>query len=326
MLLSISSKAIQSLQAEMSRLREQLEGCLWRDESSHPITAPPLAQEDLLQPQHSSTPHHRFTQYQEGERRLEGEGEEEEETEVEDGDEEEMIRKKANPRTRSFSVPHLREKLDITSESDYTQPTSKPQSSRQIPHSSVADWRRSTRSRRKGEGGTKPVTYRGPYTGQQYSTAVSGGHDEVDKKESQSHTSTDYLSKDTNRNPTRGLQGVGTPPTIPNLILDTVLFARVSAVPRKRIAQAFQSTGAQVLRHKLVVLYYSTPMSKATPTYSQPDLLSMDGERGRKRQLGHALLVDRHSLSSSLSQAIKAARHMRAVSRRMAHSLSTSLH
>ncbi|XP_064210530.1 microtubule organization protein AKNA-like isoform X2 [Anguilla rostrata] len=211
--------AIQSLQDEVSRLGEQLEGSLRRSRPSFTITAPPLVLEDQLHSHNSCALYPRFSQYQKDERREE-EGEQEEEGEMEE--EEELEREEEVPCKRSSPVPHLRPELDITTDSQRSQTTFKPQYfTTRIPESSGA-WRR-----RKGEERVEPVEHGRPHTGEQgaspgsrdpftagrpkkeitqrhqHSMAASGGPDEVNQRRRRSHAHSSHAPDDIDRNPTR---------------------------------------------------------------------------------------------------------------------------
>ncbi|KAJ8413832.1 hypothetical protein AAFF_G00064300 [Aldrovandia affinis] len=239
-------KAIQSLQADMSRLKEQLEGCLRRREPSCPVTALPLVPEDPLHSQHFTAPYSRFPRYQEDERREDREVEEEEETEEEEEEEEVEGRKTCNK--SSPPAPHLRAQLDITSDAEYSQTTSKSQPSKR------------------------------PYTGQRYSLPVSAGHDEVEQRERRSHARPDHAPNNADGNSrserhhcafsdqrltgsppagtgpshsssfSSGERAIGAPPPP---ILHPVHPARVRAAPGTRPDQAFQRTGPQAPPHRL---------------------------------------------------------------------------
>ncbi|KAG7480484.1 hypothetical protein MATL_G00056580 [Megalops atlanticus] len=341
-------QALRSLQTEVSRLREQLEGSLRRTGHSLSTTVPPAGLGDPLRSQHSSTPYSRITQHQAGNERAE---EEEEEEEEEDGETEQRERSAEAPRLiprRRPSVPRLKPELDITSDSDHAQCASKSHFARGIPESSATQGGRRRRAR------AEAVKHTGPYTGQQWSFTPSGGRGEGGaEREGRSFLRPHDTSHGTAEQPSGKGRAGGVSTTHPShphsgrrprpqgsrLGRDRMRPERGSgSTPRS--AQPIGSPHRGVFMAAppppvlgsvpLVqcvpvcpsVLYYSTPspVSMATPPYPQPFYLSLGG--GAE---GGGVNPAEQSLSRSLSRAIEAAHCMRAASRRMARSLSTAL-
>ncbi|MBN3299538.1 AKNA factor, partial [Amia calva] len=173
LLLPNRHEAIQALHEEVSRLRQRLEGSLRRSSGNTPAPsmAPPAARgEPLPRPRRSSTPVLRSQE--EGGRKEDEDGGEE----VVQEDREPL---RPTPRRRSASVPRLRSTLDITSDSDRVQSLPRPQSSRPVPASFAAQRSR----KRAGEHIQEAVTFRGPYTGRQYSVLVPGDSEDPEPRE-----------------------------------------------------------------------------------------------------------------------------------------------
>ncbi|KAG5834196.1 hypothetical protein ANANG_G00258950 [Anguilla anguilla] len=131
-------EAIQSLQAEVTRLKERLEDSLRHPNPPSHIRSPPSASEEAGQP-HGIDTNTRSAQ------------EREKEAQKRRGPPRPSLRK------RSASVPQRRPELDVTTDSEDAQSVPKAQSSRRIPESSAA---------RGGQRKARPeaVMHRGPYT------------------------------------------------------------------------------------------------------------------------------------------------------------------
>ncbi|XP_036384686.1 microtubule organization protein AKNA [Megalops cyprinoides] len=346
-------EAIQSLQAEVSRLREQLEGSLRRPNPASPTRAPPSALEDLRHPD-SVTPHSRFTQSwsddkseaDEGRRRERDMGRQEEKREP----------PLPTPRKRSASLPRSRPELDITSDSEHAQSVPKARSSRHIPESSAAQGRR-----RKPWSET--ITYRGPYTGQRYDVTAPGDSNKTDQRERHCRTCpncTPHQRKRPGGGPIASLhthpraqqcplcggsvldRDKGTEPDI-STERDSVTTPRVNQ-PKD---SSHNSTGVFWAAPPLSVqgtvvpcvpvcppvLYFSSPTLNGAPSHPQALCLPLEGSFGYavdRRQGGRhwrsrSLSADPQSLSCSLNRAIVAARSVRSTSRHMARSLAVGL-
>ncbi|KAJ8395876.1 hypothetical protein AAFF_G00027590, partial [Aldrovandia affinis] len=162
-------EVIQSLQDEVTRLKERLEGSLRCPDPHSPIRLPPSAPEDPGQP-HSIHAHtSRGREEAEKTKRAA-------EREVQNG-----RRESPRPaaRKRSASVPQRRPELDITTDSENAQSIPMARSSRRIPEASAAQ-----RGRRQPRSG---ALLRGPYTDQLYRLRTPGGGEETDGGERSSH-------------------------------------------------------------------------------------------------------------------------------------------
>ncbi|KAJ8379689.1 hypothetical protein SKAU_G00004670 [Synaphobranchus kaupii] len=335
-------KAIQSLQAEVSRLSEQLEGSLRRGESSHPVTAPPLVQESPLHSQNSCTLYPRVSQDQEdemteeeGEQEEEVETEEEEEEAVEEEEEEEVEGTAEAPYKRPSPDARLRPELDTATDSQHSQTTSKPQSCRH-----------------------------GPTRDASTARLRLGGADAINQSQRRSHAHSNHTPNDINVNPTRVGTAGGVATTHqtclhsgprPHFQGSSLFQGRTDSagVSMHRTSGSAHSnvwpvgfthrkdggvfltappppvlSSVPLVQYVPIcqpVLYCSTPTSEAPPTYPQPLHLLLDrGGRGA-RSHAHTPPADHESLSGSLTHAIETARRMRAASRRMARSLSAGI-
>ncbi|KAG7476837.1 hypothetical protein MATL_G00087070 [Megalops atlanticus] len=346
-------EAIQSLQAEVSRLREQLEGSLRRPNPASPTRAPASASEDLLHPD-SITPHSRFTQSWGGEG---SEADEGRRMERDTGRQEEKREPHLpTPRKRSASVPRSRPELDITSDSEHAHSIPKAPSSRHIPESSAAQGRR-----RKPWSET--ISYRGLYTGQRYDVTAPGDSDKTDQRERHCRTCP-------NCTPHRGKGPAGGPvaslhthprsqqcPLCGGSVVDRdketepdISMERGSvSTPRgnKPKNSSHSSRGVLWAAPPLPVqgtvvpcvpvcppvLYFSSPTLKGAPSYPQALCLplegsvgyAVDGRQGGRHWRSRSLSADPQSLSCSLNRAITAARSVRSASRHMARSLAVGL-
>ncbi|XP_045064004.1 microtubule organization protein AKNA isoform X2 [Coregonus clupeaformis] len=356
------NEAIQSLQAEVGRLKERLESSLRQTNPPSPVRAPPSAHDDHTHPL-SSTPRTRSVQ-----RRRDG-GREESREERRWG-EEQQVEERASRLTprRSASVPRQRPDLDINSE--HAQSTPRLQSSRRIPVS-PATWggsrgraetvrNRGAHTRQHvsmsvgGDGGEKPDC-RGrqdpvcPQCSPQththgHSTRPEGGGGDTGaihshtglhslhcpmcgRSETYRSTSTKH-DRRTERDSGPAHRG-SRPMSSPHRDVRGVLFAAppppvLGSVPLVQFVPVCPP-----------VLYYSSPVLNVAPSHPQPIYVSLGGGvatgvRGHHEQVrggaGRSLSADQRSLSSSLNHAIEAARGMRESSRRMARSIATGLH
>ncbi|MGH0171823.1 UNVERIFIED_CONTAM: hypothetical protein FKN15_061834 [Acipenser sinensis] len=148
--------AIQALQGEVSRLRHRLEESLHRLHTPPISTAPPASGRLPVQDEEEE-PRHRSTPLRSSQARQDEFGEP----------------KSPAQRERSTSIPRLRRELQISSDSDNSQCAPRPQSSKSVPGFSTSnDDRKHPRTRTQ-----EAVTFRGPYTGQQYSVLYPGSSD-----------------------------------------------------------------------------------------------------------------------------------------------------
>ncbi|XP_029625013.1 microtubule organization protein AKNA isoform X3 [Salmo trutta] len=356
------NEAIQSLQAEVGRLKERLEGSLRHPPS--PVRAPPSAQDDHTHPL-SSTPRNRSAQRR-------GDGGREESREDRRWGEEQQVEERSprlTPR-RSASVPRQRPELDITTDSEHFQSTPRLRFSRRIPVS-PATWGGS-------RGRAETVRNSGAHTRQHVSMSVGGdGGDEPDCRGRQAPVCPQCSPQTHSHGHSTPLEGGGgdTEP----IHSHTGLHSR--HCPMCGRSQTYRSTSTKHDRrterdsgpaHRgswpmssphgdvrgvffaappppvlgsvpLVqcvpvcppVLYYSSPVMNVAPSHPQPIYVSLGGGvatgvRGHHEQVrggaGRSLSADQRSLSSSLNHAIEAARGMREASRRMARTIATGLH
>ncbi|KAK6316083.1 hypothetical protein J4Q44_G00136070 [Coregonus suidteri] len=352
------NEAIQSLQVEVSRLKERLEGSMRQTNPPSPVRAPPSAQNDHTHPL-SSTPRIRSAQ-----RRRDGGRERKRGSEQE----EEERAPRSTPR-RSASVPRqpLRLELDITTDSEHAQFTPRPRSSRRIPESPASRGRAET------------VRNRGAHTRQHVSMSVGGcGYigDEPDCRgrqapvclqcAPQTHTNGHSTQQEEGGGDTEAIHGhtglhschcpmCGRSETYGNTSREYDRRTERDMGPAHRGTQPMSSPHRDVRGVSFAapplpmlgsvplvqcvpvcppVLYYSSPVIKLAPSHRQPIYMSLSGGvvsgvRGREQVRGGAgrsLSADQRSLSSSLNHAIEAARGMRETSRRMARSIATGLH
>ncbi|XP_058842677.1 microtubule organization protein AKNA-like [Acipenser ruthenus] len=157
-------EAIQALQGEVSRLRQRLEESLHRLHTPPISTAPPASgrlpvqdEDEEEEEEEEEEPRHRSTPLRSSQGRQDEFGEP----------------KSPAQRERATSIPRLRPELQISSDSDNSQCAPRPQSSRLVPGFSASnDDRKHPRTRTQ-----EAVTFRGPYTGQQYSVLYPGSSD-----------------------------------------------------------------------------------------------------------------------------------------------------
>ncbi|XP_070990346.1 microtubule organization protein AKNA-like isoform X1 [Oncorhynchus clarkii lewisi] len=358
------NEAIQSLQAEVGRLKERLEGSLRQTNPPSPVRAPPSAQDGHTHSL-SSTPRTRSAQ-----QRRDG-GREESREERRWGEEQQVEERspRLTPR-RSASVPRQRPELDITTESEHFQSTPRLRFSRRIPVS-PATWGGS-------RGRAETVRNSGAHTRQHVSMSVGGdGGDKPDCRGRQAPVCPQCSPQThSHGHSTRPDGGGGDTEPIHS---HTGLHSR--HCPACGRSQTYRSTSTKHDRrtesdsgpaHRgswpmssphgdvrgvyfaappppvlgsvpLVqcmpvcppVLYYSSPVMNVAPSQPQPIYVSLGGGvatgvRGHHEQVrggaGHSLSADQRSLSSSLNHAIEAARGMREASRRMARTIATGLH
>ncbi|XP_034152898.1 microtubule organization protein AKNA isoform X2 [Esox lucius] len=335
-LLTNRNEAIQSLQAEVSRLKERLEGSLRQTNTPSPVRAPPTGQDGHTHPL-SSTPHVRSvqrTRVDAGEERTMGE-------------KTEGQRVQRSPKKSVLSSRPQKPELDIMTDSERAQSTPRPWS-RRIPVSpaACAGLRQSRTEKTKsgsmsiGGGGVCDAGGRGwcpqcsPLCSQCFTQTHGQGphHGQSERPEEggsgtgphhcpmcgRSEASPERDQRTANRrsqpmsSPDRDKRGVllaGHPPPV----MGSVPFVKCVPVCPP-------------------VLFYTSPV-KASP--SHPPLVYVpliggvaSGVRGRKVRSGsvRSLSADQKSLSSSLNQAIHAAREVREASRRVARSVATGLH
>ncbi|KAL7854107.1 hypothetical protein AOLI_G00209510 [Acnodon oligacanthus] len=345
-------EALQSLQEEVDRLRERLEGSLRMTSPTSPVRAPPfiLADSRNHKPSHTSTPLQPTTRSLEqraaSKRRPRENRRSEEEEQGERGISVHIPR-------RSASLPRFRPDLDITTDSDHAESEPKPRTSSHIP-ASPAVVHASQRARTEIRQRTEPST-----RSQQRSISADRseeGDDEAEGSREPAPLCMCCMARHGSRAfapaPTRN---VSSPSRTHHYSRHCPLCgARVS--PPEHQNSARREPKSVSSRHKNregvylagpppppvmgsvhvvqcvpvcpSVLYYSTPV--APSSIPKPLYLSHSEDRGYRSGLrGHhrrSRSVDtQHSLKSSLSRAVTAASSMQEVSRRMARSLASGL-
>ncbi|KAI1882496.1 hypothetical protein AGOR_G00251360 [Albula goreensis] len=353
-------EAIQSLQDEVTRLKEVLEGSLRCQNPSGFIRTPPSALEDSTHPHNARAGSRSAQCWQEGWRK-EAEGRNKREREVQ---KERGQPPRPTPRKRSASVPHRRLELDITTDSEHDQYIPKERSSRRIPESSaqMGDWEQAQ---------SETVTHRGPYTRQVYRLTSTGRGEEAQEREQHRGSCPNCSPIHAGKRPVGGTVAShrACPPAQPcplchrpdqGTARETVSgFSKKREVPgstpqvNQPRASAAQTIGGVFLAAgpppmvqgsvPLVpcvpvcpsVLYFSSPVLKASPSYLQHLYLSLDGGVGTMTVKNHGddrrharsfSATERRSMSRSLSRAIEAAHGIRATSRSISRSLTAGLH
>ncbi|KAM4634127.1 microtubule organization protein AKNA [Polymixia lowei] len=352
------NEAIQTLQAEVSRLKERLERSLRQTKPLSPVRVPPSAQGN-----HS---HHKASTPCVRQRRRDSIGEERRESRIAD-DPEEGCAPRPAPWTRSASSPRRRPEPHFTTDSEYNHSAPRPQLSRPVPVSTAAPGDYCSHSDTVRSRGTPTRQHPGCPAG------ASEPVDEPDRTGSQAPACPQCSSHRHGR-PARPRGGdtepihassrschcplCGQPEPCRNTNTEPVSRREREPGPAHRSSQPAQSPDRGVRATYLAmpgppvlgsvplvqcvpvcpppVLFYSSPVMKID-SHPQPFCVSLGGGgataadvRGRGEVRGHAcrsLSADRRrSLSGSLNRAIQAARDMKHTSRRMARSLSTGLH
>ncbi|XP_072518045.1 microtubule organization protein AKNA isoform X2 [Salminus brasiliensis] len=352
-------EALQSLQEEVDRLREHLEGSLRMTSPSSPVKAPLSVLDDFRdnKPSHTSTPlqpNFRSLDPKAASKRAPRESRRSEE-------EEEGGRRgpKPVPRRRSASVPRFRTELEITTDSEHAQSEPKPRALRYIPVSPTTA-HASQRARADKVRGTKH------HSSSQLRSISPDQSEEGDDEAEGSREPAPALcmccmARQSSRMSARPVRNV--PPTSRTSLhsggcpLCGASQAKKGKIPPSAnqsciqrgtlpVSPTHRERGSvylaapprpPVLGSVLVVqyvpvcptvLFYSSPVAPAS--YPKPFYLSSSDDRGLKSgvssQHRRSHSVDtRHSLRSSLDRAIDATRSMREVSLRMTRSLASGL-
>ncbi|XP_064163114.1 microtubule organization protein AKNA isoform X1 [Anguilla rostrata] len=340
-------EAIQSLQAEVTRLKERLEDSLRHPNPPSHIRSPPSASEEAGQPHGIDTNTRSAQCWHSG-------GGKESESGKKEREKEAQKRRgppRPSPRKRSASVPQRRPELDVTTDSGDAQSVPKAQSSRRIPEFCAAHG---------GQRQARPeaVMHRGPYTRKLYRLTPPVGGEENDSVTRNSRkgacpnchygkfpsggTSASVRVLPHSRCPLcrgSGWGGVTEPDGVPalrgNQPMDSALKAGgvfFAVAPPPPVPGSVPVVPCVPVCPS--VLYVSSPALKALPSALQPLYLSPDGGAGSAaarstgggRRHSRSLSADTRGLSQSLSRAIEAARGVRAASRTVARSLASGLH
>ncbi|KAJ8339442.1 hypothetical protein SKAU_G00362280 [Synaphobranchus kaupii] len=341
-------ESIQSLQAEVTRLKRRLEGSLRHPNAPSHIKAPPSASEESGQPHRTQTNTRSAQCWPERGRKRE------QEKEVQKGRRDPP---RPAPRQRSASVPQRRPELDITTDSEHAQSVPKAQSSRCIPEASVTQGgRRQARP--------EAVMHRGPYTRQLYRLTHPGAGKENDSGNQNSRTRACQnchngklptggstaslhslphshcsqhcpLCRGSDRGRIRVTEPEGVSTLRGNQPMDSthkvggVFLAAALPPPAQGSVPAVPCVPVCPS-----VLYVSSPVLKALPSYPQPLYLCLEGSRGSAAARSHggdrrharSLSADNRALGQSLARTIVAARGVRAASRSVARSLASELY
>ncbi|XP_077088847.1 microtubule organization protein AKNA isoform X3 [Siphateles boraxobius] len=323
-------EAFKSLQQEVNRLKERLEGNLTLSKPASPVRAPPSATENTTNHAHPQT-----TTPQSERRRRQTERER-------NGEKEKGYSPRPILRERSASLPRHRPETDLTTDSEQIQSEPRPSTLRHVPMSPMTS--RGRRQTRRFE------------RHKEDSTCRSDNSDEMEPSRGPEPTCLHCISDRTGAS-TRPMRSRSSPrltqPSCSQCPFCGALRASQTAnqvpvsTPRRsepmrslqrdrggiNVAVAPRPTlqgAVPVIPYVPVypsALYFSSPVT--TQAYSQPFNItaspSRDGVRGHRRRslsLDHQQL----SLNSSLTRALTAARNMKEVSHRMAHSLSSGPH
>ncbi|XP_067280367.1 microtubule organization protein AKNA isoform X2 [Pseudorasbora parva] len=327
-------EALESLQQEVNRLKERLEGNLRLPKPSSPVRAPSSATVDTrdhINPQ-TTTPqwiHLRSERRRPTER-------------MRNGEKEKGNSPRLTLRQRSASLPRHRPETDLTTDSEHVLSEPRPSTLRHVPMT------------RRGRRLT-----RGFECNKEDSTGRSDNSDEVEPSRGSEPTCLHCISDRTSAStrPTRSRSSPRlTQPSCSHCPLCGALRASQPAnqepVSTPRRSEPMRSLlkdrggmnasvappptlqgGVPVIPYVPIypsTVYFSSPVT--TQAYSQPFNISAsparDERSGVRSHRRRSLSVDHQqlSLNSSLTRALTAAKNMREVSHRMAHSLASGMH
>ncbi|KAG1943400.1 microtubule organization protein AKNA [Pimephales promelas] len=322
-------EALESLQQEVNRLKERLEGSLRLSKPASPVRAPSSATENTTNHARPQILTPQWVHLRSERRRRQTERER-------NGEKEKGYSPRHILRQRSASLPRHRPETDLTTDSEQIQSEPRPSTSRHVPMSPMT-----SRGRRQTRGFERHK--------EDSTSGRSDNSDEMELGRGPEPTCV-YCKSDRTGASTRPMRSRSSPrltqPSCSQCPLCGALRASQTAnqvpvsTPRRsepmrslqkdrggmNVAVAPHPTlqgGVPVIPYVPVypsTLYFSSPVP--AQAYSQPFNItaspSRDGVRGhRRRSL---------SLNSSLTRALTAARNMKEVSHRMAHSLSSGLH
>ncbi|KAK7143298.1 hypothetical protein R3I93_014454 [Phoxinus phoxinus] len=329
-------EALESLQQEVNRLKERLEGNLRLSNPASPVRAPPSATENTRNHPQTTTPQWIHLRSERRRRQTERERN----VEKENGYSPRPIL-----RQRSASLPRHRPETDLTTDSEQIQSEPRPSTLRHVPMSPMT-----SRGRRQTRGFERHK--------EDSTSGRSDNSDEMEPSRGPEPTGTClHCMSDRTGASTRPMRSRSSPrltqPSCSQCPLCGALRASQTAnqvpvsSPRRseqmrslqrdrggmNVAVAPRPTlqgGVPVIPYVPIypsALYFSSPVM--TQASSQPFNItaspSRDGVRGHRRR---SLSLDHQQLSldSSLTRALTAARNMKEVSHHMAHSLSSGLH
>ncbi|KAK9955179.1 hypothetical protein ABG768_015067 [Culter alburnus] len=333
-------EALKSLQQEVNRLKERLEGKLRLSKPASPVRAPPSDTEDTRDHAHpqTTTPQWLHLRSSERTRRQTERGR--------NGEKERRNSPRPTLRQRSASLPRRRPDTDLTTDSEHVHSEPRPSTVRHVLMSPMT-----SRGRRQTRGFERHK--------EDSTSGRSDNSDEVELSRGPEPTCP-HCTSDRTSTSTRPMRSRSSPrltqPFCSHCPLCGSLRASQPAnqepVSSPRGPQPMRSIqrdrggmnvtlappptlqgGVPVIPYVPVypsTLYFSSPVK--TPAYSQPFNVSASPTRDKKSGVrGHrrrSLSVDHQqlSLNSSLTRALTAARNMREVSHHMAHSLASGLH
>ncbi|CAM4666573.1 unnamed protein product [Leuciscus chuanchicus] len=329
-------EAFESLQQEVNRLKERLEGNLRLSEPASPVRAPPSSTENTRNHAHPQTTTTQWFHLRSERRKRQTERER-------NGEKEKGYSPRPILRQRSASLPRHRPETDLTTDSEEIQSEPRPSTLRHVPMSPMT-----SRGRRQTRGFERHK--------EDSASGRSDNSDEMEPSRGPEPTCLHCISDRTGAS-TRPMRSRSSPRLTQSSCSQCPLCGALRAsqtanqvpvsTPRRsepmrslqrdrggmNVTVAPRPTlqeGVPVIPYVPVypsALYFSSPVK--TQAYSQPFNItaspSRDGVRGHRRR---SLSLDHQKLSldSSLTRALTAARNMKEVSHRMAHSLSSGLH
>lgn len=320
----------------MNRLKERLEGNLRLSKPASPVRAPPSATENTRNHAHPQTTTPQWFHLRSERRRRQTKRER-------NGEKEKGYSPRPILRQRSASLPRHRPETDLTTDSEQIQSEPRPSTLRHVPMSPMTSrGRRQTRgferhkedsTSGRSDNSDEMEPSRGPEPTCLHCTSDRTG---ASTRPMRSRISPHLTQPSCSQCPLCGASRA--PQTANQVPVSTPRRSEpMRSLQRDRggmnVAVAPRPTlqeGVPVIPYVPVypsALYFSSPVM--TQAYSQPFNItaspSRDGVRGHRRR---SLSLDHQQLSldSSLTRALTAARNMKEVSHRMAHSLSSGLH
>ncbi|XP_058613182.1 microtubule organization protein AKNA isoform X2 [Onychostoma macrolepis] len=326
--LTNQQEALRSLQQEVNRLKQRLEGNLRLSKPASPVRVPTSATEDTRDQASAQTARSSDRRRQKERGR--------------NGEKERGNSSRPTLRQRSASLPRHRPQTHLTTDSELVQSEPRPSNLRHVLMSPMT-----SQGRRQTRG-----------FGHHKEDSTSGRSDNSDETESSRgpEPACPHCIKDRTGSLTRPVRSRSSPhlsqPSCSHCSLCGALQANQRASQPANQEPVSTPRGSQPMRSSLQrdrggvnvappptvlggvpvvpyvpvypsTLYFSGPVTALA--YSQPFNISVSPIRGHRRR---SLSLDhqQHTLNSSLTRAITAAKNMRAVSHHMAHSLASGLH
>ncbi|KAM9450375.1 uncharacterized protein akna isoform 1-T1 [Clarias gariepinus] len=337
--------AIESLQTEVNRLRERLEGSLRTSSPANRATEPTSSLKDIRDraPRHTSTPHPRQRDFRSCARNIA--------SKKEPRDTESTVKKEQErtiPRRRSASVPRLRLESETSIDSDHTQ--SEVMTPKHIPVSPMTA-HRTQRSRAE----TRRPNSNLHTNRQKRSVSADRSNERKDEAAGRGRPGPLCLSCLARRSRTSGYQAKNmsspchtryytnhcplcgadkteaVPPPANHTFMQKETRLMQTGVPGVYLAVAppppviGSVPMVQCVPFCASVLYLSNPV--VTASYQKPVYIAPNEGKGYRGHRRRSQSLDmRHSLNRSLGRAIATASCVRDMSERMVHSLSSGLH